>query len=249
MSLFEQPSFEPVAVSLTGQATFTNVNGVRVPVGGNRHAVVVGAQTSAAQQASAVEGEINNTGNTARLDFAARELAIVSQRGGFQRGDVLVGDLVLGDFGTRRDGGPKLPGALDFVLQWSGATPTQLNDLTPGRLQPAEHHDHARLRRQRAVHRVADAEQPQVAAASADDLPPKHSRTGGQISLNSVGPKGLELAYWPGSFPTGNYRVVVYDLVDASAPPHYGQEPGQLHGAGVREGQWSDAGAGQRHDR
>jgi hypothetical protein len=50
-------------------------------------------------------------------------------------------------------------------------------------------------------------------------LYPQRSRSDGQISDDSVGPDGLELAFWPKNYPTGNYGVVVYDLVDAKNPP------------------------------
>ena len=218
VSLFEQASFAPVAVSLTGQATFTNVNGVRVPVGGSRHAVVVGAQTSAAQQAGAVEGEINNTGNTARLDFAARELAIVSQRGGFQRGDVLVGDLHLSDFGTRANGDLRVPGGLDFVLQWAGQTKTTLNDLNLAVFSPQNTTASPDFVAN-APFTVSLTPNSPKSVQLRKNTYPDQSRTGGRISTNSVGPAGLELAFWPKNFPTGNYRVVVYDLVDAVNPP------------------------------
>ncbi len=222
VSLFEQASFAPVAVSLTGQATFTNVNGIRVPVGGTRHAVVVGAQTSAAQQAGAVEGQIQNTGNTARLDFAARELAIVTQRGGFQRGDVIAGDLTLGDFGTRADGTPRLPGGLDFVLQWPPSTDaskvTALHDLNLAVFSP--------LNTTATPDFVANAPftvsltpNSPTAVQLRKTTYPQRSASGGRISTNSVGPRGLELASWPTAFPAGQYRVVVYNLVDATHPP------------------------------
>jgi hypothetical protein len=214
VSLFEQPSFAPVAVSLTGQATFTNTDGIRVPFGGTRHAVIVGAQTSAVQEAAAVSSAASGGGNTPRLEFDARELAIVSQRGGFQRGDVIIGDLNLSDFGYHTNGAHTLPGGLDFVLQWSGATPAALNDLNLAVFSP--------LNTVTSPDFVAN---PPFTVSLTPTSPtsqqlrrttyPEQSRSGGQISLNSVGPDGLELAFWPKTYPTGHYNVVVYDLVDS----------------------------------
>jgi hypothetical protein len=42
-----------------------------------------------------------------------------------------------------------------------------------------------------------------------------------------VGPDGLELAFWPKNYPTGNYIVVVDDLVDSVQhnSPLYGKDP------------------------
>ncbi len=220
VSLCEQPSFAPVAISLTGRATFTNTAGRRVAFGaaGRRHVVIVGDQTAAAQQAAAGEAALSGGGNTARLAFETREQSIVTQRGGFQRGDVVVGDLHLSDFGTGGTGGPALPGGLDFVLQWTGGPQKTLNDLNLAVFSP--------LSTAAAPDYVAN---PPFTVSLTPNSPaskqlrtttyPESSRSGGRISANSVGPDGLELAYWPKTYPTGNYQVRVYDLVDALNPP------------------------------
>ncbi len=243
VSLFEQPSFDPVAVSLTGQAIFTNVNGVRVPVGGiGRHAVIVGAQTSAAQQAGDREAAVADAGDVPRLEFETRERAIVAQRGGFQRGDVIVGDLHLSDFGTRAGGGPALPGGLDFVLQWTGGPQQALNDLNLAVFSP--------LHTATSPDFVAN---PPFTVSLTPSSPtseqlrsttyPQTSRSGGQITANSVGPDGLELAFWPKAYPTGNYSVRVYDLVDAVQPPPRTTNPVSytvdVYRAGVHLGTYS----------
>ena len=245
VSLFEQPSFDPVAVSLTGQATFTNVNGYRVPFGGvGRRAVIIGAQTTAAQQAAARENAAVAGSDVPRLEFETRELAIVSQRGGFQRGDVIVGDLRLSDFGTRASGAPALPGGLDFVLQWTGGPQQALNDLNLAVFSPQ--------------HTPANPDyvaNPPFTVSLTPNSPtnqqqrkatyPERSRTGGQITTNSVGPDGLELAFWPKNYPTGNYDVRVYDLVDAVHPPATTVNPVSytvdVYRAGVHTGTYSSS--------
>ena len=227
VSLFEQPSFAPVAVSLTGQATFTNTNGIRVPVGGTRHAVIIGNQTSAAQESNSQQASAVSNGNTERLEFDTRELSIVSQRGGFVRGDVVVGDLGIADFGFRSPNVHNLPGGLDFVLSWgdlleqssTGKLATSLADLNLAVFSP--------LNSTTSPDYVAN---PPFTVSLAPTLPqnkkirnttyPQKSRSGGQLSLNSVGPEGLELAFWPKTnYPTGTYTIGVYNLVDATNPP------------------------------
>jgi hypothetical protein len=226
VSLFEQPSFEPVAVSLTGRAVFTNTAGMRVAFGAvnRRHVVVVGNQSSAADQALDREGVAAASGDSAAQAFDTREQAIVTQRGGFRRGDVIVGDLHLDDFGFTADNANRLPGALDFVLTWSGATPTQLNDLNLSVFSP--------LNTPASPDFVAN---PPFTVSLTPNSPtsvqarkttyPEQSPSGGHISANSVGPDGLELAFWGKNHPNGTYRVVVYDLADRTTPPATTVEP------------------------
>ena len=219
VSLFYQPSFAPVAVSLTGRAVFTNTAGMQVAFGAanRRHVVIVGDQTSAAQQSAARQASLT-TGDTPRLEFETRELAIVSQRGGFARGDVIVGDLHLSDFGTTAAGAPALPGGLDFVLQWTGGPQQKLNDLNLAVFSPlntAASPDFVA----NPPFTVSLTPNSPTSVALRDGQYPRSSRSGGQISANSVGPDGLELAFWPKAHPTGNYDVRVYDLADAVQPP------------------------------
>ena len=227
MSLFEQPSFAPVAVSLSGQATFTNTDGVRVPFGGRRHAVVVvvvvGGQTRAGQEAAAREAAAAG-GDAARLEVGTRELAIVGQRGGLQRGDVVVGDLHLSDFARTPPGPPVPPGGLDFVLQWTGGPQDALNVLNLavlGPLSTAASPDFV-ANPPFTVSLTPDAPASEQARATTY---PRRTRTGGRISANSVGPDGLDLPFWPKAYPTGTYRIRVYDLVDAINPPPTAVDP------------------------
>ncbi len=217
VSLFEQASFEPIAVSLTGQAFFTNTNGLRVPFGGRTHVVIVGNQTSPVQQADARSSSVV-TGASAAVAFETRELSIVSQRGGFQRGDVIVGDLSINDFYTGPGGSLKLPGVLDFVLQWTGGPTNALNDLNLGVFSPLHTAASPDFVANPPFIISLNPNSPQSKQARAT-LYPQTSRSGGQISTNSVGPDGLELAFWPKGYPVGTYRVVIDDLVDAKPQP------------------------------
>jgi hypothetical protein len=210
VSLFEQPSYTPEAVSLSGRAIFINTNGQRVPFGGAARANIRGNQTSAAEQADA-SAQATRSAYLARSDFENREIELAVQRGGFVRGDVIVGDLHLTDFA-------KLPGALDFVLQWTGGPQHSLNDLNLAVFSP--------LSTAASPDFVAN---PPFTVSLTPNSPasqqlrqtnyPAMSPSGGKITANSVGPDGLEVAYWPKTYPPGTYRVVVFNLVDANPPP------------------------------
>ena len=211
VSLFEQETFAPEATSLTGRAIYINTRGERIPFGGPSRADISGSQTSAAQHAD-ISSHPARVGNVAETDFFLREIDIVTQRGGFIRGDVIVGDIFLSDFHNH------LPGALDFVLQWSGGPQQSLNDLNLAVFSP--------LNTTSSPDFVANP--PFTVSLNPGSLSsqklrstnyPQSSRSGGQISVNSVGPDGLELAWWSKSYPVGNYKVVVYNLVDAAPPP------------------------------
>jgi hypothetical protein len=210
VSLFDQQSFTPEAVSLTGRAFYTNTRGVRVPFGGTSLTHIRGAQTSAVQQADS-RSSTPQSEYLGRTDFEIQELSIVSQRGGFVRGDVIVGDLRESDF-------PRFPGSLDFVLTWSGGPQHQLNDLNLGVFSPLNtsatpdfvanppflvslHPNSPSARKERATNY------------------PLTSKSGGRISQNSVGPDGLEVAYWGKNYPIGDYRVIVFNLLDKVPPP------------------------------
>ena len=213
VSLFEQPGFAPEAISLTGRAVYTNTRGLRGAVRRRGYrAAVRGDQTSAVQQAAA-----NAPPPAGHLPGPHR-------------------------LREPRDRPSSSSAAASSSATWSSATSTsatsascparstssssgpagrkqQLNDLNLAVFSPAELALLARLRGQPALHRVADAEQRQVRADAARRNYPRNSPSGGQISKNSVGPDGLELANWPKNYPAGTYRVVVYNLLDAKPPP------------------------------
>jgi hypothetical protein len=212
VSLFDQPSFTPEAVSLTGRAFYTNTFGAKVPFGGTSLTHIRGSQTSAVQQADSRSNPLQSE-YLARTDFEIQELSIVSQRGGFVRGDVIVGDLHESDF-------PRFPGSLDFVLTWSGGPQQQLNDLNLAVFSPLN----------TSTNPDFVANPPFIISLSPNSPTSKKdraqngnypltSKSGGRISQNSVGPDGLEVAYWGKNYPVGDYRVVVFNLLDKVPPP------------------------------
>jgi hypothetical protein len=216
VSLFEQSGFDPEAISLTGRAIYINTRGIRVPFGGIRRAAVNGAQLSAAQQA-ADRAEALQSPNLARNDFATREISLVIQRGGFISGDVIVGDLHLSDFS-------KLPGALDFVLQWSGGPQKKLEDLNLAVFSPNYPKNPQDFVANPPFTVSLDPKNPASIATRAKSYP-ESSPDGGSISKNSVGPDGLELASWPKNYPVGTYGVVVFNFLDAFPPPKQTTDP------------------------
>lgn len=211
VSLFEQESFAPQATSLTGRAIYINTRGERIPFGGGSRADIGGSQTSAAQHAD-VSSLPAVVGTVAENDFLLREIDIVTQRGGFIRGDVIVGDLHLSDFHNH------LPGALDFVLQWSGGPQQTLNDLNLAVFSPLNTTSSPDFVANPPFTVSLNPGSPASQKLRATNYP-QTSRSGGQISANSVGPDGLELAFWPKNYPVGTYKVVVFNLVDAVPPP------------------------------
>jgi len=217
VSLFEQEGFDPEAMSLTGRALYLNTLGQTVAFGARRPALIRGRQTSAVQQAL-IHSSPPQSLYLSRTDFETREIAIVIQNGGFVVGNVLVGNLSLSDFPTLPNGNPRLPGALDFVLQWSGSPQVPLNDLNLAVFSPLHTASNPDFVSNPPFIYSLNPNSPTSKAIIAASYP-SVSRSGGRITQNSVGPDGLEIAYWPKGFPIGNYRAFVFDLVDAKPPP------------------------------
>jgi hypothetical protein len=211
VSLFDQPGFDPEAISLTGAAIYINTRGQRIPFGGTRRAEVSGARTSAAQQASDRTSAIQSP-ELSFQDFQNRETSILIQRGGLVYGDVVVGDLHLSDFHNH------LPGALDFVLQWGPTAQSRINDLNLGVFSPLNSASKPDFVANPPYYYSLAPTDPANISLRAK-LYPMTSPSGGSISKNSVGPYGLELASWPAKYPVGTYNIVVYDLVDSTSPP------------------------------
>jgi hypothetical protein len=226
VSLFDQPSFTPEAVSLTGRAFFTNTQGLRVPFGGQAHTRIRGAQTSAVQQADSASTTLQ-ADYLARTDFEIQELTIVSQRGGFIRGDVVVGDLYESDFIPN-----KFPGVLNFVLTWTGGPQQILNDLNLAVFSPlSPPPDKTDFVANPPFIYSLNPNSPASKQIRASSYPAVSQISGGRISANSVGPDGLEVAYWGKNYPVGTYTIRVFNLLDAlvdanhPAPPGYGSNP------------------------
>ena len=128
-------------------------------------------------------------------------------------GDVVVGNLHLSDFHN------KLPGALDFVLQWTGGPKNSLNDLNLAVFSPLSTASKPDFVANPPFTVSLTPGQPVDRARFRATSYPETSRSGGSISKNSFGPDGLELASWPASYPVGTYRVVVFNFLDAKPPP------------------------------
>jgi hypothetical protein len=214
VSLSDEPGFTPEAVSLTGQASFRNTRRQLVVFGGAAGRTVVrGDQSSAAQQAFAAATALPNS-EVARNDFDAQQTTLLLQRGGTQRGDVLTGNSRVTDAQLV----PTLPGALNFVLRWDGGPERKLNDLNLVVFSPL--HTSAApdfVGNPPFTHSLTPGDP--AAEKSRAQFYPRQSRSGGQISKNHVGPEGLEFASWSKNYPAGNYRVVVFNLLDAVPPP------------------------------
>jgi hypothetical protein len=229
VSLYDQPPFAPEAVSLTGRAVFRNVRRQLVAFGGQAKAKVLADQTSAAEHAVDV-ATIDPTSPITQTVYDARQEALVVQRGGFVRGDVLVGNSSVTDAQLADPSSGLLPGYLNFVLRWDGGPERKLADLNLAVISP--------LSSSTAPDFVANppftvslAPGDPAAEALRAQKYPRTSPSGGKISKNHVGPEGLEIASWPQTYPVGTYKVAVFDLVDRVAdpsqppPPELGKDP------------------------
>jgi hypothetical protein len=214
VSLYDEPGFTPEAVSLTGQATFQNTRRQLVAFGGTGgRATIRGDQGSAAQQAFSAATALPNS-EVARNDFDAQQTALLLDRGGTQRGDVLTGNSRITDAALV----PTLPGALNFVLRWDGGPERKLNDLNLVVFSPL-HTSSAPDFVGNPPFTLSLTPGDPTAEKTRAQFYPRSSRSGGQISKNHVGPEGLEFASWPKNYPAGNYRVVVFNLLDAVPAP------------------------------
>jgi hypothetical protein len=217
VSLYDQPPFAPEAISLTGRAVFQNTRRQLVAFGGQAKAAVRGQQTSAAEQAFEV-ATLDPNSPVTQNDFDTRQESLVIQRGGFSRGDVLVGDSGVTDADLLNPALGLLPGELNFVLRWDGGPERKLADLNLAVISP--------LSTAGAPDFVANPPftvsltpgEPQAEALRSQKYP-RTSRSGGRIGRNHVGPEGLEIASWGADYPVGTYRVAAFNLVDAVEPP------------------------------
>jgi hypothetical protein len=217
VSLYDQPPFAPEAVSLTGRAVFRNTRRQLVAFGGQAKAAVRGQQTSAAEQALDL-ATIDPSSPIAQNEFDTRQDALVVQRGGFVRGDVLVGNSAVTDAQLLDPSFGLLPGTLNFVLRWDGGPERKLADLNLAVISPlsaAGSPDFV----SNPPFTVSLTPGAPAAEALRQQRYPRTSRSGGRIGRNHVGPEGLEIASWPATYPVGDYRVAVFNLVDAVEPP------------------------------
>ena len=217
VSLYDQPPFAPEAVSLTGRAVFRNTRRQLVAFGGQAKAAVRGQQTSAAEQALDL-ATIDPTSPIAQNEFDKRQDALVIQRGGFVRGDVLVGNSAVTDAQLLDPSFGLLPGTLNFVLRWDGGPERRLADLNLAVISPLSAAGAPDFVSNPPFTVSLTPGAPEAEALRAQRYP-RSSRSGGRIGRNHVGPEGLEIASWPSTYPVGDYRVAVFNLVDAVTPP------------------------------
>jgi hypothetical protein len=229
VSLYDQAPFPPEAVSLTGRAMFRNTRRQLVAFGGQAKASIRGNQTSASEQALDV-ATIDPASPVALNDFDARQEALVIQRGGFVRGDVIVGNSSVTDAQLTDPTNGLLPDFLNFVLQWDGGPERKLADLNLAVVSPLSNKDKADFVANPPFTVSLIPGDPSAEALRAQKYP-RTSPSGGRIGKNHVGPEGLEIASWPRTYPVGTYRVAVFDLVDFSpdpakpTPPELGRDP------------------------
>ena len=220
VSLYDEPGFAPEAVSLTGQAAFENTRRQVVAFGGTTGRTVIrGDQTGAAQQSLALATQLPNA-QIARNDFDSQQTTMLLQRGGTQRGDVLVGNSRVTDAALV----PTLPGVLSFVLRWDGGSERKLNDLNLAVFSPLHSAESSDFVANPPFTLSLIPGDPDAEAKRAQFYP-RTSRSGGQISKNHVGPEGLEFASWTKKYPVGDYRVVVFNLLDAVPAPETTENP------------------------
>jgi hypothetical protein len=214
VSLTDTPGFDPEAASITGRAVFRNTRRQMVAFGGaGGFASVAGDQSSAAQAAFAASLVANQSDVDAN-DRSTRELGLLVARGGFQRGDVLVGDSNFSDSQIQS----LIGGSLDFVLRWNGGETRQLNDLNLAVVSPQSTPSSPDFVANPPFTLSLTPGDPRAEAIRAERYP-RTSRTGGSIGKNHVGPEGLEIASWSANYPRGTYVVGVFNLVDANPPP------------------------------
>jgi hypothetical protein len=229
VSLYDQPPFAPEAVSLTGRAVFRNVRRQLVAFGGQAKAKVLADQTSAAEHAVDV-ATIDPTSPITQTVYDARQEALVVQRGGFVRGDVLVGNSSVTDAQLSDPSSGLLPGYLNFVLRWDGGPERKLADLNLAVISPLSSSTSPDFVANPPFTVSLAPGDPAAEALRAQKYP-RTSPSGGKISKNHVGPEGLEIASWPQTYPVGTYKVAVFDLVDRVAdptqptPPELGKDP------------------------
>ncbi len=251
VSLYDQPPYVAEARSLTGRALFRNAHRETIAFGGNAKAAVSADSEGPANTALAASLAIDPTTGRERDASELRQLTLLLSQGGFVQGNVAVGNSFVPDSGLKslntdgldivlRWGDPKLfknefggfiPGADQSYLKAAGAnTFADLNLFVVAPDSTKTHPDY--LINPPFVYSLDPTANPRIPVLGegggsrllpVNDVYPTRTRTGGHITLNHVGPQGLEIASFPKGFPstlqTGNPWVIgVYDLVDTVAP-------------------------------
>jgi hypothetical protein len=205
VSLYDQPPFAPLAISLTGVAQFRNAKRQMVKFGGKGEKATVKSDDSTAA-GTALAGSLFANPEIERTEQQLRELQFL-----FTHSATVLGNVASG---THRVSDAELPsllsGQLDFVLRWSG-----------------RHHESEDLN---IFVRTPNGEilenlpfffsffpgDPKVGQRLHSAFPQTTS-SGGQLGVNHIGSEGIEIASFDApSFPRGNYFVGAYNGIPST---------------------------------
>jgi hypothetical protein len=229
----DQAPFPPTAESFTGRAVYQAAQR-QTRLGGTGYAIVNSVQGSAAQTALA-NSVVDPSTASARTTSEARYVADQVSRGAVLSFDQQAGiPVIRGGSGPVADDqlAGSLPGRLNFALRWSGNADlnflvddqpiTQANiasgtKMGPTLTPPAQPNLPAENLGQIGIIRSPQGFQPQEILFPGFGL--NVNSSGGQIPYDHRGGKngGQEIAYWPGSFPSGVYGVGVLHVSGQSA--------------------------------
>ncbi|HEV2293465.1 MAG TPA: FecR domain-containing protein [Tepidisphaeraceae bacterium] len=201
VSLYDQRPFVAQAVSLTGRAEFRDAR-KRIRFGGpGAGKLKVNENADSAAEASLAEAFVDPGAALARTDAEAGLIANLLSRGATIGYDYEKGIKVIrGGTHPTTDAEliPVLPGSLNFVLRWDNNADLNLAVLSP-------HAPNAQ-----------DADRNTVYPIGGLNVIPNGGRTGFD---HRGGPNGgIEIVYWPGTFPEGGYFFGSQHISGATTP-------------------------------
>jgi hypothetical protein len=232
VSLLDQPPYAPSATSLTGRAEFLNEKRQLVAFGAVGARSQVQGSNATAADAIAARTVSQIPAASAASSFDSDQLNRVLATGGFLRGDVVVGNAGVDINSDFKNTG------LAFVLQFGNPGDTKYQDLNLAVISPLSTATHLDYVANGPFTGSLNPNAPGYAAYRANNYP-KTSPSGGAISRNAVSVpealttvngvssfRGVEAAFWPKTYPTGTYRIVVTNFIDAvGTPPGQGSDP------------------------
>jgi hypothetical protein len=180
VSLLDQPPYAPLATSLTGRAEFLNTR---------RQVVAFGAAGAQAQVQGDETGAADNAGRNSdpripravgATAFDAVQLNKVLTRGGFLRGDVIVGNADV-DFVQQFRNVP-----LAFVLQFGSPNSTTFEDLNLAVVTPRSSSENPDFVANGPFTEALNPNAPGYDAYRAKNYPKTFALSNGQISRNAV---------------------------------------------------------------
>jgi hypothetical protein len=201
VSLYDQRPFRSQAVSLTGRAEFRDAR-KRIRFGGpGAGKLKVNEDAGSAAEASLQEAFVDPGAALARSDAEQNLIADLLSRGATISYDYEKGIKVIrGGTHPVTDAEliPVLPGQLNFVLRWEGNADLNLAVLSP---TPEGVQGDQRL----AVYPIGGA---------------NVLRNGGRTDFDHRGGPngGMEIAFWPGPFPSGTYQIGSQHMSGANTP-------------------------------